>query len=195
MAASGSSWMVATMMMQRRFGTAWLRWCTSRYRSDRLRSLHHFRPCDLVVSRAVEAPGCACTAEVFRMFQRWQMGHELWRDPMVALAPRATARRSDRGRAQRALAEWLQFVVDYPDLHLPAACSLCGSLTRHLCAGCLVHFCTTCTEERIDPFCCEEARASGDMRLEMPAIRFGESTGRIIQQLVRENLPLVQQRP
>ena len=99
------------------------------------------------------------------------------------------------GRAQRAMAEWLQFVVDYPDLHIPASCALCGSLTRHLCVGCLVSFCPTCTLDRADPLCCAEALASGDMRLEMPALRFGENTGRIIQHLVRQNMPLVQRRP
>ena len=96
---------------------------------------------------------------------------------------------------QRAMAEWLQFVVDYPDLHIPASCALCGSLTRHLCVGCLVSFCPTCTLDRADPLCCAEALASGDMRLEMPALRFGENTGRIIQHLVRQNMPLVQRRP
>jgi len=85
---------------------------------------------DGLVSRAVEAPGCARVSTVFRMFRQWQLGHELWRDPATSMATRAAARRSDRGRAQRAMAEWLQFVVDYPDLHIPATCVLCGSLTR-----------------------------------------------------------------
>ena len=150
---------------------------------------------DGLVSRAVEAPGCARVSTVFRMFRHWQLGHELWRDPAVSMATRAEPRRSDRGRAQRAMAEWLQFVVDYPDLHIPAPCALCGSLTRHLCVGCLVSFCPTCRLDRADPLCCAEAMASGDMRLEMPALRFGENTGRIIQHLVRQNLPLVQRGP
>ena len=59
-------------------------------------------------------------------------------------------------------------------------------------AECLVSFCPTCTSDHVDPLCCAEALASGDMRLEMPALRFGENTGRIIQHLVRQNLPLVQ---
>ena len=147
---------------------------------------------DGMVSRAVEAPGCARVSTVFRMFRHWQLGHELWRDSAVSMATRAEARRSDRGRAQRAMAEWLEFVVDYPDLHIPATCALCGSLTRHLCVGCLVSFCPTCTSDRVDPLCCAEALASGDMRLEMPALPFGENTGRIIQHSVRQNLPLVQ---
>ena len=83
---------------------------------------------DGLVSRAVEAPGCARVSTVFRMFRQWQLGHELWRDPATSMATRAEARRSDRGRAQRAMAEWLEFVVDYPDLHIPATCALCGSL-------------------------------------------------------------------
>lgn len=53
---------------------------------------------DGMVSRAVEV-------------RHWQLGHELWRDPAVSMATRAEARRSDRGRAQRAMAEWLEFVV------------------------------------------------------------------------------------
>eukprot|EP00434_Breviolum_minutum_P039089 symbB.v1.2.034695.t1/scaffold4526.1/size39880/1 len=47
---------------------------------------------DGMVSRAVEAPGCARVSTVFRMFRHWQLGHELWRDPAVSMATRAESR-------------------------------------------------------------------------------------------------------
>ena len=144
---------------------------------------------DALLAKAVDAPGCATQHSIYMAFRTWQLGHDLWRDPRTSTASRTEAIRSPEGRAQRALAGWLQFLVAEPDFHLPASCFTCGSLTRQMCTGCLVSFCHTCTEARIDPMCCEEARCAGDIRLDMPPLRHGERTGHIIQQLIRQYGP------
>ena len=142
---------------------------------------------DMLVARAVDAPGCAKQADVFRAYGNWQLGHELWRDPCTAVVDRQVALRCDRGRAQRSLAGWIRLLVVEPDFHIPAPCFLCGGPTRQLCVGCLLPFCAACTLSGTDRPCCEEDRAQGDLRLEVPALRFGESTGRIFQRLIRQH--------
>ena len=145
---------------------------------------------DQLVEYSSDAPGCATVDNLCWAFRGWQQGHDLWRDPLIAIPGRQEAWGSARGRAQRSLAAWLLHLQDNPEIYLAAPCFTCGHPTRRICADCRLAFCQGCARAGRENFCCEESRAQGlDGRYELPAVRFGETTAQFFRRFIRQFAP------
>ena len=143
---------------------------------------------DAMVEHCSDVPGCATIEALHEAFRGWQLGHELWRDPRVAVPSRTQALTDERNRSQRALAGWLEALVEDPGHCLPAVCYKCGGTTRRICAECRLASCWGCANAGDeDAACCEESiQEGGATRYELPAALCGETTGRFLQRFVRQ---------
>ena len=141
------------------------------------------RAWDALVARVSPLPGGASTLALFEAYRDWQMDHEYWMDPAVAFPFRTDALASPRLRAQRSLASWITLVEGGTEFCLPAACFLCGGVTRRVCTACFIAYCAHCDSGQT---CCEEFRADQAWRYDVPAMRPGQHTGDLIRRLVGE---------
>ena len=125
------------------------------------------------VARASLRPGCATHEEVLMRWRDWQLGSEIWIDPLTSLGrpSREDALINVSLRAQRALLDWL---ASDPEYCLPCSCQSCGQATRTICQHCLVGVCRECdnnTRHNLPVPCCLEMAGSNLQRYSAPPFR------------------------
>ena len=126
-----------------------------------------------VVARASLKPGCATHKEVLMQWREWQLGSEIWIDPLKdqRRPSREEALINQRLQAQRALQDWL---TSDPTHCLPCSCQSCGKATRDICRFCLVGVCRECdanTRHNLPVACCLEMAGSDHQRYSAPIFR------------------------
>ena len=128
-----------------------------------------------VLARTSTDPGCAPLHQVHEVWRRWQLGSPRWVDPARTELPEcARARQNPHAAAHVSIHGWMAHVANWEESYLPAACQLCGSLSRHVCRHCLRSLCRSCDEEFPLFYCCDALVGLRAPRVTMPAIAYGQ---------------------
>ena len=138
-----------------------------------------------VFARASMRPGCATHGDVLMRWRDWQLGSEIWIDPVTAQREpsRQDALTNGKLRAQRALLDWL---ASDPEFCLPSSCQSCGQATRNICRHCLVGVCQECDDNTRHNFpvpCCVEMAGSDETRYSAPPFRPDTTELEVFQQV------------
>lgn len=133
-----------------------------------------------------DIPGSASKADAIAVWRNWQMGHECWMDPTVALPTRNEAIGNAKFQAQRTLTYWFDAFVEATPYMLAPPCLRCGTPSRRVCAGCFKPQCYECFWTGDQRDCCDEVADEETSFFNVPAMRPGQTRRDLLRFLFRD---------